>query len=132
MRQESDFYTLDIFDGTTMRRLPRENQKARQLRAEGIARVLQHADASWVEYALQGVLRYAKEHREFIGEDFRVWYLLNGGMTPHHHNAWGALLNVAVKKGIVAPTDRMRQMNTEKSHARRSPLWASKVYEGKP
>jgi hypothetical protein len=69
---------------------------------------------------------FAVSVKDFIGEEFRVWATERVGFPlPHHHNAWGALLRYGVTQGIIRPTDRMRQMKTTKSHARRSPVWES-------
>ena len=40
------------------------------------------------------------------------------GVTPHHPNANGALINTAVKRGLLIPTDRFVQMREKSSHAR--------------
>jgi hypothetical protein len=56
------------------------------------------------------------------GEAMRI-VLVNSGLTPpHHHNAWGALVNCALKRGLLGYTGEVDHMKTKKSHARRSPV----------
>ena len=59
---------------------------------------------------------------EYTGEDIRR-ALTTYGVTPHHHNAWGALIRSAVKTGILIDTGTVRQMKDVASHARRTPIY---------
>lgn len=66
----------------------------------------------------------AKLYGEWTGEDIRL-ALLRAGIIPHHHNAWGAVISKAVKRGMLVPTGRWVGMKTTRSHARRTPVyWA--------
>jgi hypothetical protein len=56
------------------------------------------------------------------GEGFRK-LVERRGIKPHHHNAWGALINVAVKRGMLVATGEMAHMKGHKSHARRTPIY---------
>lgn len=56
------------------------------------------------------------------GEDIRV-RLIQAGIVPHHHNAWGAVVKRAVEHGYLVPTGQYRHMRTERSHARKTPLY---------
>lgn len=57
------------------------------------------------------------------GEDIRTRLIMKGLSHPHHHNAWGALTNDALKKKILVPTGEMRHMRGNRSHARRTPVY---------
>ena len=60
---------------------------------------------------------------EFTGEAMRVWMRLQGLSTPSSPHAWGALLNALVRRGEIRDTGRVTRMSTERSHARRTPVW---------
>lgn len=57
------------------------------------------------------------------GEDLRLRLRRDGLPAPHHHNAWGALINTCVKQEWLVWTGELAQMRTAKSHAR-----ATKIY----
>ncbi len=54
-----------------------------------------------------------------IGEDIRLMI----DTKPTHHNAWGAVINMAVRRGLLVDTEATRKMATKKSHARKSPVY---------
>jgi hypothetical protein len=103
--------------------IPPKLSLARAARDEAQARVLDNEPPPWIDDALALLRRFVADRQSFIGEDFRVYAALHGLRQPHHHNAWGALMMTAAKRGICCPTDQTRQMCTSKSHARRSPVW---------
>ncbi len=57
-------------------------------------------------------------HGEATGEQIRLALMAAGLPPPHHHNAWGAFINAAIRLGILEPTGRKDQMHTPRSHAR--------------
>lgn len=59
---------------------------------------------------------------KYTGEDVRRLVLLQG-IRPHHHNAWGALVMCAVKRGLLRNTGEMRSMRAVRSHARKTPVY---------
>ena len=59
---------------------------------------------------------------EVTGEDVRFKCEAEG-CTPHHHNAWGAVISQAVRRGHLVPTDRLAKMRGPKSHARRTMVY---------
>jgi len=68
--------------------------------------------------AIKGMLRqYA------TGEDIRI-SLQASGIVPHHHNAWGALIRTAIKRGLLFPTERFVNMRDAKSHARMTRVYS--------
>lgn len=96
---------------------------ARQARDEGIAKTVLKNE-SWLERCISK-LKTMKlcGHVVVTGETIRVWMLANGIENPSSPHAWGALVRTAMKRGLLRDTGRQEQMMTEKSHARRTPLW---------
>ena len=43
------------------------------------------------------------------------------GVTPRHHNAWGAAIKYCITGGLLTETGRFPRMRTRRSHARRNP-----------
>lgn len=70
--------------------------------------------------ALQAIGRL--EPGEWTGESIRL-HLESLGIRPHHHNAWGAVINHAIKAELLFMTGRVAHMATAKSHARRTPVY---------
>ncbi len=60
--------------------------------------------------------------REMTGEDVRLHVESLIG-APHHHNTWGAIINVCVRRGLLNKTGKTTQMRTLKSHARTTPIY---------
>lgn len=56
------------------------------------------------------------------GEDVRRHVTRMVG-EPHHHNAWGAVIMMGVRRGVLAPTGEYRAMTSKKSHARKTPVY---------
>ena len=103
-------------------------------RDEALRRVSDNAGA-FVEDALAWLKGYAElvvikeahqlldEHpRQVTGEALRLM-IERAGITPHHPNAWGAFVAVAVRRGILVPTGRWEAMKAKRSHARRTPVY---------
>ena len=55
----------------------------------------------------------------YTGEQIRQ-QLTAAGIVPHHSNAWGALINTAVRRGLLRPTGRWVPMTAISSHARKT------------
>lgn len=87
-------------------------------RDQGISLVQRKA---WMEDGLARIRQLGPW--EGISEDWRVKFLGEGMAPPHHKNAWGALAKVAQAHGLIEWTGRIRNMKTEKSHARGSYVW---------
>ncbi len=73
---------------------------AERKRDEGIARAQRHAGDPWTEFAVNLVRRYASEHPQFLTEDFVDW---TRGLIaePPDGRAWGAVMRIAARKGLV-------------------------------
>lgn len=54
------------------------------------------------------------------GESIRL-DCLERGITPHHHNAWGAAISRCVRAGLLSETGRFPRMKSRSSHSRRNP-----------
>jgi hypothetical protein len=96
---------------------------ARAARDAGIEQT-RTKNAEWMERALQ--MLPAMRHEGCVlttGEGMRIWLLLKGLEEPSSPNAWGAMVRLAMSRGLIRDTGRVVQMVTEKSHARRTPLW---------
>jgi hypothetical protein len=97
-----------------------EAAEARAARDEAIQRISSSA-ANWMPRARLAV-QALPAGWEGTGEDIRL-HLLRLLEPPHHHNAWGALVNHCVKAGWLEWTGSIRNMRTRRSHAR-----STKVY----
>lgn len=58
----------------------------------------------------------------FTGEDIRRVVIGSLG-KPHHHNAFGALVNRLVRLGWIRRTGEYRSMREVRSHARQTPVY---------
>lgn len=92
---------------------------ARSLRDEGITKVGEHND-DWLEWCVSIV---KNNFRRGTGEDIRV-YCQALRLEPKHPNAWGALINVLVKRGLIQKTGEYRQMKDKRSHARETAVYS--------
>ncbi len=70
----------------------------------------------FMERALDAILGY-EVGREVTGEDIR-FRCEQRSLRPHHPNAWGALVNTAVRRKLLIPTDKFVSMKDKSSHAR--------------
>lgn len=91
------------------------------LRDAGIARVLKNND-SWLNRCIAEAEHYAATHSSFTGEDIRFHCQLTAG-APRHHNAWGALINVLIRRGVIHYSGKHRPMRDNVSHARSTPIY---------
>ena len=89
-------------------------------RDEAIDRVLEKAGDDWRELAT-GIVR-SMAQLEVTGEDIRLACLAEG-VGPHHHNAWGGLINQLIRDGVLHPTGRYTPMRARGSHARKTQIY---------
>jgi hypothetical protein len=59
---------------------------------------------------------------QWTGEAIRHWLEPRIGQ-PHHHNAWGAAINAALRAGVIVHTGRYEPMLDPRSHGRRTPVY---------
>lgn len=89
-------------------------------RDAAMSRVAAHAGDFMV---LAGAVLTDLPPGEWTGEQIRARVLAQG-ISPHHHNGWGALIMAAVKRGVLVHTGRSTAMAAVKSHARRTPIYS--------
>ena len=85
-----------------------------QLRDAAMDQVADNAGVAWMQDAVAAARGLSGE---VTGEDVRL-RCQAAGIEPHHHNAWGALTNELLRRGILEPTDRFVKMKDPRSHAR--------------
>ena len=93
-------------------------------RDEGQARVLERA-GTFGEQAVE-VIRRRLAGASVLAEEFRR-VCVEEGVEPHHHNAWGALTAVLVKRGVIEQTGEFQKSKDPRSHARRQPVWRVQI-----
>jgi hypothetical protein len=99
---------------------------ARSARDDALKTVSDNAGMSWNEKALLEIRKH--DGLTCIAEELRLLVYPEIG-DPHHHNAWGAVIMTAVKRGLLVPLDvKPRSMKTLKSHARKSPVYIVSRY----
>lgn len=94
---------------------------AEQARDAAMDRVLSRTSLDWKERALGEVANLPSGER-LTGEQIRHHIEAVVG-SPHHHNAWGAIIAVAVKRGQIKPTGEWTKMRDVQSHARKTPVY---------
>ena len=92
----------------------------RQQRDEALAQVAENA-MPYTEQAAQ-LIDQLNPGTDWTGEDIRIYIESKIG-KPHHHNAWGAIINSAVRRKTLIKTGKYRQMRAPKSHARATPVY---------
>ena len=91
-----------------------------RLRDEGMARV-SAKDVTWMDRAI-GMIGLLEIGREMTGEEIRVQLHEWGLEKPHSPNAWGALMNAAIRRGHLTMVG-IGRMKIPKSHARMTPIY---------
>ena len=94
--------------------------EARYERDKALAQVAENA-MPYTKQAAQLIDRL-NPGTDWTGEDIRI-YIEGKIGKPHHHNAWGAIINSAVRRKTLIKTNQYRQMKTPKSHARATPVY---------
>ena len=82
--------------------------------------VLEKAGPRWREQA-RVCIRHHFGDCTGTAEEFRL-SCLEAGLMPHHHNAWGGLINYMVRSNELQLRGYGR-MKTKRSHARATPLY---------
>ena len=70
------------------------------------------------------LIGHASRHRQlfFTGEDLRVM-LTDNDITPHHSNAWGALILTLNQQKVIRKTGQFVKMTDPRSQSRLTPLY---------
>lgn len=94
-----------------------------QLKLEGITAVLAAATAPhrpWRWHAELALNTLIAKGDPFTIEDLRK--LVPTDITPHHHNAWGALISTAAQAGHIQRCG-IAKTHRKRAHAREVKLW---------
>lgn len=95
-----------------------------QARDAAIARGSRHADAAWMDAAVECIRQVAATHSEFTTD--QVWVLLASvDCETHDNRAMAGALRRAQARGICEPTDRTRNSTREGTNAKRLTIWRS-------
>ena len=86
-----------------------------------IAKDFRSNNNDWMRAALREIKRIPAGET-FTGEDLRLRLEPVIG-PPKHHNAWGAVVNTARRRGLIEPTGYWTNMRTPRSHARMTPIY---------
>ena len=109
----------------------RDLDEGRRRRDEGMARVQENA-ATWSQAVWPLLLRIvARLDEPFTAEEVNL-EIRHVAPEPHHPNAWGALTNTAVRRGVYLKIDRTAPMTRPRSHARATPLYRRGVFAVPP
>lgn len=91
-----------------------------QLAHQGQAAVLAAA-GDWADRAVIALRHYLSTLSDdaiFAIEDFRRWPDVHRYIdAPAHHNAWGALTNIAIRLEIIEPIGQTRPAQSARTHA---------------
>lgn len=89
-----------------------ESRAARDIALQTVA---EHS-GTFIEEAL-AIIQKLPDTWSGTGEDIRH-NCFAAHVFPHHNNAFGALINTAVRRGLLIPTEKFVQMREKSSHAR--------------
>ena len=76
--------------------------------------------SDWIERAT-AVVRLELAGQEVLAEEFRRVCEARG-VTPEHHNGWGALTMALARAGTITETGRLAKSQSPRSHARKQPV----------
>lgn len=101
-----------------------ESQRAKE---SSLALVAENA-GPWTDDARAYLKKWCaeREGHEVTGEDVRL-ALTQAGLVPHHPNAWGSLIRIAVKDGLLGHSGNWRPMQAVKSHGRMTPVYTARA-----
>ena len=91
----------------------------KQLRDAGMRLVISH-NPSWAQ-RYHAAFRRLPLGWEGIGEKLRFRLTPIIGL-PKHHNAWGSMIGVLIKRGALVETGEQEHMVSAKGHAKKSPV----------
>lgn len=98
-----------------------DEDEARLGRDVGMARVLSR-NSTWAEDVSAWIMNLPHGWTG-TGEDIRRIWRKNGGLLPTHHNAWGGVINGAVRRGVLIKTGKRKHMYAAKSHSRTTDIY---------
>ncbi len=108
---------------------PHDLTLGRMARDEGMALVLENVGQEWrdrIAFLIDGL---ARRLPELTADDVRAEADRVGMDPPHHHNAWGAVMLSAAKRGSIQRTTSPRASVRVEAHRHSNPVWRSLLYE---
>ncbi len=93
----------------------------------------------WKERAVTALSHFVRAQANgarFTGEDIRAYVSEKAG-PPHHPNAWGGIINAAVRQRLILGTGLTQKPRDPRSHACRKPVYMAyplellNAFEGK-
>lgn len=99
------------------------------LRDLGIKRAADHTESihpGWQRLALGYVREYACRHKQFLGEDVRLYAEKHGLPEPSHKRAWGAVMLAAVRAGVIERIGTAPVKNAT-AHRAFASVWGTRV-----
>jgi hypothetical protein len=88
-------------------------------RNRALRQVSEHAGSEFTD-AVTSVV--ATLRGEWTGEQIRI-HCEAVGVIPHHHNAWGAVVNALLRNKVLIDTGRVTRMRGPKSNARKTTIY---------
>ena len=117
--QAGEFVYHEMAEGRTLGRAARD---------EGAATVLQNAGDAWRDRVAFLIDDLARSRPDLTADDVRAAALRTGLGDPHHHNAWGAALLAASRRGSIRRTMTLRASTRKEANAHSNPVWSSLLY----
>jgi hypothetical protein len=105
-----------------------DEEDGEELKQEGIDQVLRHAPAPWKVAALKIVESVAKRHPYFSADDVHHLAGWLGLSPPHHPNAWGALMQSALRLGYMEKTKTRIKSKRRNQHGTEIPVYRSNFH----
>src|SRR5689334_20856290 len=95
--------------------LPATSAESRRARDAGLERA-RSLNGQWLEDAMKALRQFCAVRSHVTVEEFRHWWVANGGYEPTKHFAWGALGNAMNRCGWLA-FESYRAAKSIKTHA---------------
>jgi hypothetical protein len=94
----------------------------RRARDEGLDAAALH-NAAWLSKAIDHLRYFASRMPTFTMEDFRAHCSSFTFPSPESHHAWGALTQIARKRGVILFTGQYTPAKSKKTHAHPVKVW---------
>lgn len=99
-----------------------DDEEGKRLKDVGMQLALDYS-GEWKDNALAALRLFVRERKEFTGEQFRYWWLTNGGYAPPRHYCWGALFSHAARLGLMSKTGIYVSAQSSKTHSHPVAVW---------
>lgn len=103
--------------------------QAERKKQEGINASYHNTTTIWKEAAGEALIAVAKAHYEFTTDE--IWmHLARLGIHTSENRAIGAVIQGAIRSGVIEHTGTYRPTGRPVSHKRPQAVWRSKIYVG--